>query len=86
LESEAFYKLIDEVVQRLNTPISSAPSPDEWIELEEVMSLLKIRSKTTIQKLRDTGKIRFSKLGPKQILYHRPSILAYIENNVKEMF
>lgn len=77
---------MDEVISRLTVPDSSTPPQDEWIDLEEVMRMLKIRSKTTIQKLRDTGKIRYSKLGPKQILYHRPSILAFIENNAKETF
>jgi len=85
LESEAFYALVQEVIQRV-TPPEQVKAEDDWIDLEETMRLLKIRSKTTLQKLRDSGDIRFSKLGTKHILYYRPSILEYIESNAKERF
>ncbi|RYZ84994.1 MAG: DNA-binding protein, partial [Proteobacteria bacterium] len=48
--------------------------------------LLKIKSKTTLQKLRDEGKIRFSQPQKKLILYDRDSINTYLEQNAKKTF
>lgn len=42
---------------------------DKWISREEAMQKLRITSKTTLQKLRDEGKIRFSQPEKKIILY-----------------
>lgn len=50
------------------------------------MSMLKIKSKTTLQKFRDEGKIRYSEVGPRLFLYDSDSINAYIEKRVKEPF
>jgi len=83
LESQAFYALVEEVISRLENNTHKDP---KWIDDEETMQLLKIKSKTTLQKLRDEGKIRFSQLGRKMILYDRESILEYIESNAKERF
>jgi len=58
----------------------------KWIDETEAKSLLYIKSKTTLQKLRDNGLIRFSQLGKKMILYDRDSILKYIEENTKNTF
>lgn len=83
LETQAFYALVEQVVSRLE---SSSKVDPKWIDDEEVMDLLKIKSKTTLQKLRDEGKIRYSQLGRKMILYDRESIMEYIELNAKETF
>jgi len=83
LESQAFYAFVEEVISRLEGSNKKDP---KWIDDEDVMKLLKIKSKTTLQKLRDEGKIRFSQLGRKMILYDRESILEYIESNAKETF
>ena len=85
LESEAFYALVQEVIKKV-TPPEQQKEDDDWLGHDQTMELLKFRSKTTLQKLRDSGEIRFSKLGTKHILYYRPSILEYIEPNVKETF
>ncbi len=50
------------------------------------MSMLKIISKTTLQKFRDEGKIRFSQPEKKVILYDRNSINKYIEKHACEIF
>ncbi|MEM6767521.1 MAG: helix-turn-helix domain-containing protein [Bacteroidota bacterium] len=50
------------------------------------MEILTITSKTTLQKLRDEGKIRFSQPMKKLILYDRESILTYLEENAQETF
>lgn len=69
LEDGAFYTLIDEVVQRLDG--KNSKKEDKWISGEEAMKMLRITSKTTLQKLRDEGKIRFSQPEKKIILYDR---------------
>lgn len=57
LEEEAFYALLEQVVERLRDKHSEK---DKWISDEEAMQLLRIKSKTTLQQYRDQGKIRFS--------------------------
>ena len=52
----------------------------------ETMSILKISSKTTLQKLRDEGKIRFSQPQKKVILYDRNSINEYIATSGSSSF
>ena len=83
LQDQAFFALIEEVVQRLKT---EGGNPDKWISDDQAMQLLKIKSKTTLQKLRDEGKIRFSQPQKKIILYDRQSIDAYIEKNARDTF
>lgn len=84
LEDAAFYSLIEQVVARLNA--AQRDEKERWINDEQAMSLLNIKSKTTMQKLRDEGKIRFSQPQKKIILYDRESISQYLEKNAKEPF
>ena len=84
LEEPAFYALIEKVLLRLQ-----ADKPEEkskWVDEEKAMSLLNIKSKTTLQKLRDEGKIEFSQPSRKIILYSRPSIETYLERNSRKPF
>ncbi len=85
LETQAFYALVEEVVDRLKEK-SSIKQHDKWIGDEEAMHLLRISSRTTLQKLRDEGAIRFSQPSRKLILYDRDSILQYLELHSKETF
>ena len=71
LEEVAFFELIEQVVTRLKEQ-NSAPL-DKWISDDEAMRLLNVKSKTTLQKLRDEGKIRFTQPQKKIILYDRQS-------------
>ena len=80
LEEEAFFKLVELTIERLQP--NQQRGDDKWIGDEEAMDLLRIKSKTTLQKLRDEGLIRFSQPFHKIILYDRESIHSYIENNV----
>ncbi len=84
LEDEALYKLVELVAERLQEkePIVA----EKWVSKEECMQLLKISSPTTLQKLRDEGKIRFTHPKPKLILYDRDSINAYLEEHAKDTF
>ena len=84
LEDAAFYSLVEQVVQRLKE--THCKTEDKWISDEEAMQLLNIKSKTTLQKFRDEGKIRYSQPQKKIILYDRDSISEFLENNVKETF
>jgi hypothetical protein len=84
LEETAFYTLVEQVVARLHEKSSS--TKEKWIDDEAAMQLLNIKSKTTLQKLRDEGRIRFSQPQKKVILYDRESILTYLERNARNTF
>ncbi|WP_281138376.1 helix-turn-helix domain-containing protein [Winogradskyella sp. SYSU M77433] len=85
LQEEAFYKLFDKVVEHLEEK-RDKDHQFKWIDGEQAMSLLNISSKTTLQKLRDEGKIRFSQPKKRIILYDRNSINDYLERHAKEPF
>ncbi|UAY53180.1 helix-turn-helix domain-containing protein [Ferruginibacter albus] len=84
LQEPAFYALIEEVYERLK--IKEQLKEDKWITDEQAMALLNIKSKTTMQKLRDEGKLRYSHPQKKTILYDRNSINEYLEKNARETF
>lgn len=84
LEDQAFYALIEQVVLRIKD--TTGVKEDKWISGEEAMNLLRVSSKTTLQKLRDEGKIRFSQPERKIILYDRDSILEYLNQHAKSTF
>lgn len=84
LHDEAFYALVDRVVERIKSKESIVV--EQWISGEEAMKVLRITSKTTLQKLRDEGKIRFSQPEKKIILYDRGSISAYLDKHTKHTF
>lgn len=84
LEDAAFYTLLEEVVSRLKE--KHAVRHDKWINDDQAMQLLNIKAKSTMQKLRDEGKIRFSQPLKKNILYDRDSILEYLDQYAKDTF
>jgi Helix-turn-helix domain len=84
LQEEAFYELVEQVVQRIKD--AQGVKEDKWISAEEAMHKLRITSKTTLQKFRDEGKIRFSQPHKKLILYDVDSINIFLEKNVREIF
>ena len=84
LENEAFYALIEQVIKRLKEKQNI--KEDKWISDEEAMVKLRIKSKTTLQKLRDEGLIRFSQPAKKIILYDTDSINDYLNKHAKETF
>lgn len=84
LEEKAFYVLIEKVVERISEKNSVVK--ERWIREFQAMQLLNVKSKTTMQKLRDEGKIRFSQPQKKVILYDRESIQLYLDANAKETF
>ena len=84
LEDEAFYSLVEQVFERLKD--KEKAKGDKWISGEEAMQILRISSKTTLQKLRDEGKIRFSQPEKKHIVYDLDSIHQYLEKHAKDTF
>jgi hypothetical protein len=84
LEDAAFYALIDRVVDRLKE--KHDVKEDKWISGEEAMKKLRITSKTTLQKFRDEGRIRFTQPDKKIILYDTDSINDYLDKHSKDTF
>lgn len=84
LEEKAFYELVEQVVERLKETRNVIE--DKWVSNGEAMRLLNIKSKTTLQKLRDEGSIRYSQPERKIILYDRSSLMNYLEKHSKETF
>lgn len=84
IENQAFYELIEKVIKRVKE--NNGEKEDKWISGEEAMKKLRITSKTTLQKLRDEGKIRFSQPEKKLILYDVDSLYEYLEKHAKDTF
>lgn len=84
LEDTAFQALIERVIKRVEETITI--KNDRWISGEETMKVLRISSKTTLQKLRDEGKIRFSQPEKKIILYDYDSINEYLDKHANNTF
>lgn len=85
IEEQAFYELVNKIVAEVRQQLGAKPR-DKWIDGEEVMQVLRIKSKTTLQKLRDEGKIRFSQPEKKIILYDRDSIDDYLDKHAQNTF
>jgi len=79
LKSEAFYALIEEVVARIQN--NSATKEYKWIDTVTAMKRLDISSKTTLQRYRDQGLIKFSQPNKKTIVYDADSIDEFLEKN-----
>lgn len=73
LESEALKVLIKQLAYELTNEVYP------WVDEKEAMGILKIKSKTTLQKYREEGSIESRKISGKHILYRRQSILDFIE-------
>lgn len=84
LQDEALYALIEKVVERLKE--KENVKEDKWVTATVGMKMLGIKSKTTLQKLRDEGKIRFSQPERKIILYDVDSINAYLNKHSNDIF
>ncbi len=85
LDSDHLDEFVEQLVKQIKTHLQAAPQA-KWIDGEEAMQMLRIKSKTTLQKFRDEGKIRFSQPEPRIILYDRDSIEAFIEKHAKDTF
>lgn len=81
LEDEAFYELVNRLLKEVR---KDAVSRDKWVDGYAAMEYMKITSKTTLQKLRDTNAIRFTQPFPKHILYDLDSIDAYLSKHANK--
>ena len=87
LEDEAFYSLIEHVLQRVKKTNDTNTKEKKWITAKDAMRILCIKSKTTLQEYRDEEKIRFSQEeGKKLIRYDLESINEYLEKHTKHCF
>ncbi len=84
LEDEAFYTLVEEVVTRIKE--KHKINNDKWVSPERAMEILNIKSKTTLQNLRDTGAIVFTQPQKKIILYDYNSLIHYLDNHANDTF
>lgn len=84
LEDEAFYAVVDKVLSYLKA--KEGKKEDKWISPEEAMRKLRVTSKSTMQKYRDEGRIRFSQPDARTILYDNDSINEYLDRHAREAF
>jgi hypothetical protein len=85
MDSEAFMQLLDETVSYIKKA-HGLSNKNRWIQSSEAKNILGLTSNTTLQKLRDEGKIRFSQPMHKVILYDRESIMEYLDHHAKNTF
>ncbi len=83
LEEEAFFELINRVVDRIG---GGHQEPPKWVNQDEAMRLLNIKSPTTLQEYRNNGDIRFTQPRKRVILYNRDSINEFLEKHAKDTF
>lgn len=79
IEEKSFYELLDKIFEEFETKYGRQEK--HWIDEQEAMQLLGIRSKTTLQQLRDTDAIKFTQPRKKLILYYRQSLLDWLEKH-----
>ncbi|WP_339608886.1 helix-turn-helix domain-containing protein [uncultured Roseivirga sp.] len=84
LEEDAFLKLVDRLIEHVDHRLDERQQ--KWIDGSEVMKMLNVKALSTLQGLRDEGKIRFSQPSKKIILYDRDSINEYLEKHAKNTF
>lgn len=85
IEEKAFDNLLDRMFKYVRSQLETN-TVDKWIDKKDAKRLLRIKSDTTLQKLRDEGQIRYSQPEKKHILYDRDSINAYLEAHAMEPF
>ena len=85
IEEKAFDNLLDRMFKYVQSQLE-INTVDKWIDKKEAKRLLRIKSDTTLQKLRDEGQIRYSQPERKHIVYDRDSINDYLEAHVMEPF
>lgn len=88
LNTEAYEQLKIELfgfVKKAITEVlaeKKAADNSDWIPIEEAKKLLPYKSKTSWQKFRDTGIVKFTKARKgRNIMYSRKSIIEYLNNN-----
>jgi uncharacterized NAD(P)/FAD-binding protein YdhS len=83
ISSDAYKMLVAEIRKTVRETVKEVAHPkSDWIGEKEAMDLLGVKSKTTLQNLRDSQEFKFSKHG-RIIRYSNKSILEFLERNSK---
>jgi uncharacterized NAD(P)/FAD-binding protein YdhS len=83
LSSEAYKMMLAEIKKTVRETVKEVAHPkSDWIGEKEAMDLLGVKSKTTLQNLRDSQEFKFSRHG-RIIRYSNKSILEFLERNSK---
>ena len=83
INSDAYKMLVAEIRKTVRETVKEVAHPkSDWIGEKEAMDLLGVKSKTTLQNLRDSQEFKFSKHG-RIIRYSNKSILEFLERNSK---
>ena len=83
LEDDAFYVLVERVIEFVKK--TNNVKGDKWLNIAEAMRRLKIKSKSTLQKLRDEVCIKFACPEKKWIVYDIDSINEYLNKNASKL-
>lgn len=84
IEDKAFQALLLKVVAFIKS--EQGVKEDKWLSTEQAMELLHIKSKTTLQKYRDEGSIRYSEISPRYFLYDRDSLMEFLNKKSRDTF
>jgi hypothetical protein len=84
IESKAFYQLLNELVTLINEKFQLTHRP--WVDTDEALQILGIKSKTTLGTLRAEGKIKYSQPMHKVIVYERKSLYEFLEHHAQNTF
>jgi uncharacterized NAD(P)/FAD-binding protein YdhS len=83
INSDAYKMLVAEIRKTVRETVKEVAHPkSDWIGEKEAMDILGVKSKTTLQNLRDSQEFKFSKHG-RIIRYSNKSILEFLERNSK---
>jgi hypothetical protein len=85
LEEKAFDALIEKVYKQVRE-LYDRDHKSKWISPQEAMKKLNVTSKTTLQKYRDHGEIRYSELSPRSFLYDTDSIDEFLKRRARDPF
>ncbi len=81
LRKELLHEMYEIVKNAKEEALRNADPANDWISPQQAHLLLGIKSKTTMQELRDLEQITYSIAG-RRIKYSKKSILAYLERNI----
>lgn len=84
IESPALKLLVQTVVEQLRK--EHPHISEKWVGTHEAMQLLGITSRTTLVRLKNEGKIRFTRATSRNTLFDRQSIEAYLEQKARNTF
>ncbi|MFN4233840.1 MAG: hypothetical protein ACK4IK_03435 [Bacteroidia bacterium] len=85
-DEKSYKKLLDDIRTQIKEELTEYFKQNdsfnniEWISQDEARKFLPLKSKTSWQKLRDSGLVVFSQMGRK-ILYSKESLIDYIDKH-----